>query len=94
MHVPSATVNAEVGEAKAQSFAYVVLLAATTAISGFLFGFDTAVINGVLFLHLQSTPRFPAFAVFSCGRWFLRRKVARSNRFNRRGASGTGSLSS
>ena len=28
----------------------VVLLAATTAISGFLFGFDTAVINGVLLL--------------------------------------------
>src|SRR6266536_2899255 len=50
MHVPTATVNAEVGEAKAQSLSYVVLLAATTAISGFLFGFDTAVINGVLLL--------------------------------------------
>ena len=50
MHVPAATVNAEVGEAKAQSLSYVVLLAATTAISGFLFGFDTAVINGVLLL--------------------------------------------
>src|SRR5712675_3538734 len=49
MHVPAATVNAEVGQAKAQSLSYVVLLAATTAISGFLFGFDTAVINGVLF---------------------------------------------
>src|SRR2546429_1401504 len=47
MHVP---VNAEVGEAKAQSLSYVVLLAATAAISGFLFGFDTAVINGVLLL--------------------------------------------
>jgi sugar porter (SP) family MFS transporter len=50
MHVLAATVNAEVGEAKAQSLSYVVLLAATTAISGFLFGFDTAVINGVLLL--------------------------------------------
>jgi SP family arabinose:H+ symporter-like MFS transporter len=50
MHVPAATVNAEVGEAKAQSLSYIVLLAATTAISGFLFGFDTAVINGVLLL--------------------------------------------
>jgi sugar porter (SP) family MFS transporter len=50
MHAPAATVNAEVGEAKAQSLSYVVLLAATTAISGFLFGFDTAVINGVLLL--------------------------------------------
>src|SRR5438876_2668997 len=50
MHVPSATVNREVGQAKAQSLSYVVLLAATTAISGFLFGFDTAVINGVLLL--------------------------------------------
>lgn len=50
MHVPAATANAEVGEAKAQSLGYVVLLAATTAISGFLFGFDTAVINGVLLL--------------------------------------------
>src|SRR6266496_6204179 len=50
MHVPAATENADVGEAKAQSLSYVVLLAATTAISGFLFGFDTAVINGVLLL--------------------------------------------
>src|SRR5467141_2771140 len=37
-------------DARAQSMGYVVLLAATTAISGFLFGFDTAVINGVLLL--------------------------------------------
>src|SRR5882724_11609149 len=50
MHVPAATVNADVGQAKAQSLSYVVFLAATTAISGFLFGFDTAVINGVLLL--------------------------------------------
>src|SRR5437016_1347896 len=41
-------------DAKAQSMGYVVLLAITTAISGFLFGFDTAVINGVLlFLRRQ-----------------------------------------
>jgi len=50
MHPPAATASAEVGEAKAQSLSDVVLLAATTAISGFLFGFDTAVINGVLLL--------------------------------------------
>src|SRR6266700_2439394 len=50
MHVPAATENADVGQAKAQSLSYVVLLAITTAISGFLFGFDTAVINGVLLL--------------------------------------------
>src|ERR1700704_856647 len=50
MHVPAATENADVGQAKAQSLSYVVFLAATTAISGFLFGFDTAVINGVLLL--------------------------------------------
>lgn len=46
----AATANAELGATKAQSLSYVVLLAATTAISGFLFGFDTAVINGVLLL--------------------------------------------
>src|SRR6266436_4743329 len=50
MHVAAATENADVGHAKAQSLSYVVLLAATTSISGFLFGFDTAVINGVLLL--------------------------------------------
>jgi SP family arabinose:H+ symporter-like MFS transporter len=49
MHVQSTTTNAEMSGAKAQSMGYVVLLATTTAISGFLFGFDTAVINGVLF---------------------------------------------
>ena len=39
---------------RAQSPAYVLLLASVAAISGFLFGFDTAVINGVLFfLRLQ-----------------------------------------
>jgi len=50
MYVPTATRKAEVAQARAQSLSYVVLLAATTAISGFLFGFDTAVINGVLLL--------------------------------------------
>lgn len=50
VHLPAETASAELGEAKAQSLSYVVFLAATTAISGFLFGFDTAVINGVLLL--------------------------------------------
>jgi MFS family permease len=37
---------------RAQFLGYVFLLAAIAAISGFLFGFDAAVINGVLnFLH-------------------------------------------
>ena len=49
MHLQSTTTNSEMSGAKAQSMGYVVVLAATTAISGFLFGFDTAVINGVLF---------------------------------------------
>ena len=50
MHVPITSTSAEVAGAKAQSMGYVVLVATTTAISGFLFGFDTAVINGVLLL--------------------------------------------
>lgn len=50
MQVPAATANAELGETQARSLTYVVLLAGTTTISGFLFGFDTAVINGVLLL--------------------------------------------
>lgn len=37
-------------EVKAKSLIYVVILATVTAISGFLFGFDSAVINGVLLL--------------------------------------------
>src|SRR6185437_10302835 len=53
MHLSVTGTNSEVN-AKAQSLTYVVLLATTAAISGFLFGFDTAVINGVLlFLRRQ-----------------------------------------
>jgi SP family arabinose:H+ symporter-like MFS transporter len=48
--VSTAKTNSEGVEAATQSLRYVVLLASTTAISGFLFGFDTAVINGVLLL--------------------------------------------
>lgn len=50
MHVPIVSASPENSAAKAQSLGYVVLIATTTAISGFLFGFDTAVINGVLLL--------------------------------------------
>jgi SP family arabinose:H+ symporter-like MFS transporter len=50
MHSSMAKTNSANLDVNAQSFTYVVLLAATAAISGFLFGFDTAVINGVLLL--------------------------------------------
>jgi len=50
MHVSAASTEPNTIDAKAQSLLYVVLLAAVAAISGFLFGFDTAVINGVLLL--------------------------------------------
>jgi MFS transporter, SP family, arabinose:H+ symporter len=50
MHISAANTDAKVTGAEAQSTNYVVLLAAISAISGFLFGFDTAVINGVLLL--------------------------------------------
>jgi sugar porter (SP) family MFS transporter len=50
MHVPAMSTETTNVEAKAQSLGYVVLLAMVAAISGFLFGFDTAVINGVLLL--------------------------------------------
>jgi MFS transporter, SP family, arabinose:H+ symporter len=50
MHVSAASTEASTIDAKAQSLLYVVLLATVAAISGFLFGFDTAVINGVLLL--------------------------------------------
>jgi SP family arabinose:H+ symporter-like MFS transporter len=53
MHLSVTNTNSGI-DARAQSLAYVVLLATTAAISGFLFGFDTAVINGVLlFLRRQ-----------------------------------------
>lgn len=51
MHI-SAVVDETAGGGKAQSPIYVLFLAVVAAISGFLFGFDTAVINGVL-LFLQ-----------------------------------------
>src|SRR5882724_9845442 len=50
MHISAANTDPKLTNAEAQSTAYVVLLATTSAISGFLFGFDTAVINGVLLL--------------------------------------------
>jgi sugar porter (SP) family MFS transporter len=50
MHVSAASTESNTIDAKAQSLLYVVLLATVAAISGFLFGFDTAVINGVMLL--------------------------------------------
>jgi sugar porter (SP) family MFS transporter len=51
MQLPALTEQTEAGP---RSSLYVVFLAAVAAISGFLFGFDTAVINGVLlFLRRQ-----------------------------------------
>lgn len=50
MHISAANTDPELTGAEAQSMSYVVLLATISAISGFLFGFDTAVINGVLLL--------------------------------------------
>ena len=50
----SAVTNQPQGGAEARSPIYVIFLAVVAAISGFLFGFDTAVINGVLlFLRRQ-----------------------------------------
>ncbi len=50
----SAVANQSHGGAEARSPIYVIFLAVVAAISGFLFGFDTAVINGVLlFLRRQ-----------------------------------------
>src|SRR5882724_107522 len=50
MHISAANTDPKTTGAEAQSIRYVVLLATISAISGFLFGFDTAVINGVLLL--------------------------------------------
>ncbi len=50
MHYPAKHVEASVADGERHSLGYVTLLATVTAISGFLFGFDTAVINGVLLL--------------------------------------------
>jgi sugar porter (SP) family MFS transporter len=52
-------VNSEIGPARSntRSLGYVILLSTITAISGFLFGYNTAVINGVLlFLRRQFAP--------------------------------------
>ena len=44
-------------ESNPRSLRYVILLSTITAISGFLFGYNTAVINGVLlFLRRQFAP--------------------------------------
>jgi sugar porter (SP) family MFS transporter len=57
MDTPTASRETKSVAASSGSLGYVVLLATITAISGFLFGYNTAVINGVLlFLRRQFTP--------------------------------------
>lgn len=57
MDTPAVRSESETPPASAQSLSYVILLSAITAISGFLFGYNTAVINGVLlFLRRQFAP--------------------------------------
>ena len=54
MNKPAVLSDSEIDGAGGQSLGYVFLLSAITAISGFLFGYNTAVINGVLlFLRRQ-----------------------------------------
>jgi SP family arabinose:H+ symporter-like MFS transporter len=54
MDTPAVRSESGIGGANGQSLSYVILLSAITAISGFLFGYNTAVINGVLlFLRRQ-----------------------------------------
>jgi SP family sugar:H+ symporter-like MFS transporter len=45
---PSSGVNVEAGRGRARQIAYVTFLAGTAALGGFLFGFDSAVINGAV----------------------------------------------
>lgn len=57
MDTPAGSGAAERLKASTQSLGYVILLSTITAISGFLFGYNTAVINGVLlFLRRQFAP--------------------------------------
>jgi SP family arabinose:H+ symporter-like MFS transporter len=49
MHVAAPSGPTDQPDHGVVSFSYVILLSVIAAISGFLFGFDTAVINGVLF---------------------------------------------
>jgi len=57
MDTPAVRSETETVEASGQSLGYVILLSTITAISGFLFGYNTAVINGVLlFLRRQFAP--------------------------------------
>jgi SP family arabinose:H+ symporter-like MFS transporter len=57
MDTPAGSGAAERLEVSTQSLGYVILLSTITAISGFLFGYNTAVINGVLlFLRRQFAP--------------------------------------
>ena len=57
MNTSAASSETQSFDANPESMGYVVLLATITAISGFLFGYNTGLINGVLlFLRRQFTP--------------------------------------
>ncbi len=57
MDTPAVRSETRIVESSTQSLGYVILLSTITAISGFLFGYNTAVINGVLlFLRRQFAP--------------------------------------